>query len=170
MLYFTRYLFPVCSLWHLAGANALDGKRELHTAFPERQLPRLTAVTVRSDIQKRGEGFIPKQEYEHHYADSRLVECTIESSLTDFQVCPFLVGTSRDLPLPLWNTNYPHWYLKILKWTLGKFNAPGLLSLLNLPIKKYWRLQGNPGMISQNSWSFLHTLAVTKMGSEHHIC
>jgi hypothetical protein len=101
MLYFTRYLFPVCSLWHLAGANALDGKRELHTAFPERQLPRLTAVTVRSDIQKRGEGFIPKQEYEHHYADSRLVECTIESSLTDFQVCPFLVGTSRDLPLPL---------------------------------------------------------------------
>jgi hypothetical protein len=61
MLYFT-----------IAGTNCLDSKRELHTAFPERQLPKLTAVTARADIYKRGEGFIPKQEYEHHYADSKL--------------------------------------------------------------------------------------------------
>jgi hypothetical protein len=73
MLYFTGYLFPVFFLWHLAGTNALDSKRERHSNLPERQLPRLTAVTVRADIQKRGEGFIPKQEYEHHYADSELL-------------------------------------------------------------------------------------------------
>jgi hypothetical protein len=75
MLYFTRSLLLIFFLWHVAATNTFDSKRALHTDFPERQLPRLTAITVRSDIQKRGEIFIPKQECVHHYADRKFVQC-----------------------------------------------------------------------------------------------
>lgn len=72
MLYLTRFLFPEFLFWHLAATSTLDSVQDLPTDFPERQLPSLTAITVRPDVQKCGESFIPKQDCEHHYADRML--------------------------------------------------------------------------------------------------
>jgi hypothetical protein len=75
MLSFTKYFLPLLFLWHLAATNVFDSdsERELHKDLPKRQLPSLTAITVRSDIQKREESFVPKQRCEHHYGDRMLL-------------------------------------------------------------------------------------------------
>lgn len=69
MLYFIKLLFPAVLLSSLATASKLDLARDVSVDLSERHLPSLTAVTVRSGIQKREEAFIPKRDCEHHYAD-----------------------------------------------------------------------------------------------------
>ena len=69
MLYFTRFLLPAYLLCHLVATKSLDRPGYISN---KRHLPSLTAVTVRSDIQKREERFIPRRDCEHHYVDRML--------------------------------------------------------------------------------------------------
>lgn len=64
MLHLLRILFSAVILSPIVVANSLG--------VPARDLTSLTAVTFRSNIQKREEAFVLKRDCDHHYADREL--------------------------------------------------------------------------------------------------
>lgn len=70
MVYFAKLFIPTVLLSFVA-ANTRHIAQD-SSDVSARELPSLTAVTVRPAIRKREEAFIPARGYVHHYADRML--------------------------------------------------------------------------------------------------
>lgn len=69
---FPQWLLSFFILWSTIRcifAQPRDNSDDALTDLSKRNTPMLTAITVRPDLQKREEIFVPKQQCEHHYVD-----------------------------------------------------------------------------------------------------